>query len=109
MRTTVRAGGLRAHRAPPALRRSRSDIRPRGGSAAPNARCGARRPRSNWKRSGADRLFTDRLLRFYLERTELPGDDRMSQTPLAPAADRSRWIALVVLSAGFLMIILDQT
>jgi EmrB/QacA subfamily drug resistance transporter len=33
----------------------------------------------------------------------------MSQTPLAPAADRSRWIALVVLCAGFLMIILDQT
>jgi EmrB/QacA subfamily drug resistance transporter len=33
----------------------------------------------------------------------------MTQTPLAPAADRSRWIALVVLCAGFLMIILDQT
>src|ERR671924_138133 len=33
----------------------------------------------------------------------------MSQTDLAPAADRSRWIALVVLCAGFLMIILDQT
>jgi EmrB/QacA subfamily drug resistance transporter len=33
----------------------------------------------------------------------------MSQTSLAPAADRSRWIALVVLCAGFLMIILDQT
>ena len=34
---------------------------------------------------------------------------QMSQTRLAPAADRSRWIALVVLCAGFLMIILDQT
>jgi EmrB/QacA subfamily drug resistance transporter len=33
----------------------------------------------------------------------------MSQTALAPAAERSRWIALVVLCAGFLMIILDQT
>jgi EmrB/QacA subfamily drug resistance transporter len=33
----------------------------------------------------------------------------MSQSRLAPAADRSRWIALVVLCAGFLMIILDQT
>jgi EmrB/QacA subfamily drug resistance transporter len=33
----------------------------------------------------------------------------MTQMPLAPAADRSRWIALVVLCAGFLMIILDQT
>ena len=33
----------------------------------------------------------------------------MSQTRLAPAADRSQWIALVVLCAGFLMIILDQT
>jgi EmrB/QacA subfamily drug resistance transporter len=33
----------------------------------------------------------------------------MNQTRLAPAADRSRWIALVVLCAGFLMIILDQT
>ncbi len=33
----------------------------------------------------------------------------MTQTPLAPAAERSRWIALIVLCAGFLMIILDQT
>ena len=36
----------------------------------------------------------------------------MSQTlhpPLDAAADRRRWIALVVLCAGFLMIILDQT
>jgi EmrB/QacA subfamily drug resistance transporter len=33
----------------------------------------------------------------------------MSETRLPPAADRSRWIALVVLCAGFLMIILDQT
>jgi EmrB/QacA subfamily drug resistance transporter len=33
----------------------------------------------------------------------------MSQTPLPPTADRSRWIALIVLCAGFLMIILDQT
>src|SRR5512135_1464125 len=35
--------------------------------------------------------------------------NQMSQTHLAPAADRGRWIALVVLCAGFLMIILDQT
>jgi len=33
----------------------------------------------------------------------------MSETRLAPEAERSRWIALVVLCAGFLMIILDQT
>jgi len=33
----------------------------------------------------------------------------MNETGLAPAADRSKWIALVVLCAGFLMIILDQT
>ena len=32
-----------------------------------------------------------------------------SHPPLDPAADRRRWIALVVLCAGFLMIILDQT
>src|SRR5512142_2739120 len=35
--------------------------------------------------------------------------NQMSETRLPPAADRSRWIALVVLCAGFLMIILDQT
>ncbi len=33
----------------------------------------------------------------------------MSQTRAAAGTDRSRWIALVVLCAGFLMIILDQT
>jgi EmrB/QacA subfamily drug resistance transporter len=33
----------------------------------------------------------------------------MSQTRAAAETDRSRWIALVVLCAGFLMIILDQT
>src|ERR1700758_4190153 len=33
----------------------------------------------------------------------------MNETGLAPAAERSKWIALVVLCAGFLMIILDQT
>jgi EmrB/QacA subfamily drug resistance transporter len=33
----------------------------------------------------------------------------MSQTGLEAGADRRRWIALVVLCAGFLMIILDQT
>ena len=33
----------------------------------------------------------------------------MSQTGLDAGADRRRWIALVVLCAGFLMIILDQT
>ena len=32
-----------------------------------------------------------------------------SQTRLAAGADRQRWIALLVLCAGFLMIILDQT
>ena len=30
-------------------------------------------------------------------------------TPTAARTDRSRWIALVVLCAGMLMIILDQT
>src|SRR5438874_1751669 len=33
----------------------------------------------------------------------------MSETRLAAGTDRNRWIALVVLCAGFLMIILDQT
>ena len=35
-------------------------------------------------------------------------DQRASVSEL-PSADRSRWIALVALCAGFLMIILDQT
>src|SRR6516225_6307204 len=62
--------------------------------------------------SGVDRLLQDDLLRFYLERTDLEETRQMQFTPhadLEPETDRRRWIALVVLCAGFLMIILDQT
>ncbi len=34
---------------------------------------------------------------------------QMSPSPRAAGTDRSRWIALIVLCAGFLMIVLDQT
>jgi EmrB/QacA subfamily drug resistance transporter len=67
-------------------------------------------------RTGADRLEADDLLRFFLvssNHLETSGQESFvtPETQTQPQAldDRRRWVALVVLCAGFLMIILDQT
>src|SRR5207245_7438842 len=66
------------------------------------------------------RSLQDDLVRNYLVRCDLESNQmaaersqEMSVTEMngaqAPPADRSRWIALVVLCVGMLMIVLDQT
>src|SRR4029453_16833404 len=58
------------------------------------------------------RSIRKRSSRTKLSATVLPGAHEPGGEPMTPTAagtDRSRWIALVVLCAGMLMIILDQT
>src|SRR3984957_13214413 len=63
--------------------------------------------------SQRDPPVTDDLIRFCLESTNgrwlMTSYDNKASVSQLPGGDRSRWIALVALCAGFLLIILDQT